>query len=141
TEARRRAVKYHDLHHVVTGYQTDLAGEAEIAAWELSTGCRRMPAAFVLNLFALALGLVIAPRRVVRAWARGRATKNLYAEPAIDPLLGKTVEGVTHELGLDAPAPRPRLRDAASTVLFGLPALAVLASPLVGLALLVRALI
>lgn len=141
TPARKRAVKYHDLHHVVTGYRTDLAGEAEIGAWELSTGCRRMPAAFVLNLFALALGLVIAPRRMARAWARGRATRNLYAEPAVDPLLGKTVDGVRRELGLDAPAPRARLRDVVSTVVFGLPALAVMASPLVGLALLVRAIV
>jgi hypothetical protein len=32
----------------------------EIAAWELASGCRRMPAAFELNLFALAIGVVIA---------------------------------------------------------------------------------
>ena len=139
TEARRHAVKYHDLHHVVTGYQTDLAGEAEIGAWELATGCLRMPVAFVLNSFALALGLVIAPRRMVRAWARGRATKNLYAEPAVDPLLGRTVDGVKRELGLDAPAPKPRLRDVIATVAYGLPALAVMASPLIAVALIVRA--
>ena len=140
TPARKRAVKYHDLHHVVTGYQTDLAGEAEIGAWELASGCLRMPAAFVLNLFALAMGLVIAPRRMVRAWARGKATKNLYAEPAVDPLLGKSVAGVKTELGLDAPAPRARMRDVVSTFVFGLPALAVMASPLIGLGWLVRAL-
>jgi hypothetical protein len=141
TAARKHAVKFHDLHHVVTGYQTDLAGEAEIGAWELATGCLRMPAAFVLNLFALAIGIVIAPRRMVRAWARGKATRNLYAEPAIDRLLGRTVEAVRTDLGLGAPAPRARLRDVVSTFAFGLPALAVMASPLIGVAILVRALI
>ena len=33
TPARVRAVKYHDLHHVVTGYPTDVVGEAEIGFW------------------------------------------------------------------------------------------------------------
>ena len=67
TEGRKRAVRVHDLHHVVTGYATDLRGEGEIAAWELVTGCRQFPAAVVLNLMAMALGLMLAPRRVLRA--------------------------------------------------------------------------
>ena len=76
-------MKIHDLHHVLTGYQTNLRGESEIAAWELASGCRRMPAAFVLNVFALAIGALIAPRMVLRAWARGRATKNLYSHDTV----------------------------------------------------------
>ncbi len=32
TKDRRRAVPFHDLHHVLTGYGTDLRGEAEIGA-------------------------------------------------------------------------------------------------------------
>lgn len=82
TDGRRRAVRIHDLHHVVTGYQTDLRGEAEIGAWELASGCLRWPAATVLNLFALAIGIVIAPRRVARAWARGRRTGKRTARTA-----------------------------------------------------------
>ena len=72
-------MRIHDLHHVVTGYQTDLRGEAEIGAWELASGCLRWPAATILNLFALAMGLVIAPHRMARAWSLGRHTQNLYA--------------------------------------------------------------
>ena len=45
SEGRRRAVRFHDLHHVLTGYQTDFRGEAEIGAWELASGCLRWPAA------------------------------------------------------------------------------------------------
>jgi hypothetical protein len=30
TDARRRAVRLHDLHHLATGYETSLVGEAEI---------------------------------------------------------------------------------------------------------------
>ena len=31
---RKRAVRLHDLHHIVTGYATDTLGEFEISAWE-----------------------------------------------------------------------------------------------------------
>src|SRR5690349_9357412 len=44
TASRIAAVRYHDLHHLVTGYDTDVMGEAEIAAWELASGCERFPA-------------------------------------------------------------------------------------------------
>lgn len=35
------AIRLHDLHHVATGFGTDLAGEGRISAWE----ARRGPAA------------------------------------------------------------------------------------------------
>ena len=140
SDGRRRAVRYHDLHHVVTGYQTDLAGEAEIGAWELASGCLRWPAATVLNFFALAMGLVIAPARMFRAWARGRHTRNLYKEDGIDHLLPREVHEVRSTLGLDAPAPRTRLRDVLAVLAIGVPGLAIMAAPLVGLVALVLAL-
>lgn len=31
---RKKAVPYHDLHHVLTGYPFSPAGEFEMAAWE-----------------------------------------------------------------------------------------------------------
>jgi len=49
-EGRRRAVKFHDLHHIATGYQTDWTGEAEISAWEIASGCGRFGWAWFLNL-------------------------------------------------------------------------------------------
>jgi hypothetical protein len=137
TEGRRRAVRFHDLHHVLTGYQTDLPGEAEIGAWELASGCLRWPAATILNSFALAVGVVIAPRRVVRAWARGRHTRNLYREPGVDHLLARRVAEMRVQLGLEQPAPRARLRDVAAVFAVALPVLAMMLSPLaVGLYLL-----
>jgi hypothetical protein len=143
SDGRRRAVRIHDLHHVVTGYQTDLRGEAEIGAWELATGCLRWPAAFVLNLFALAIGIVIAPRRMARAWARGRRTHNLYSNDGVDHLLPRHLGEVRRELGLDDARPHVRLRDAIAVTLAALPALVVLvalvAAPLAGIAALVRA--
>lgn len=78
SDARRRAVKLHDLHHIATGYGGDWTGEVEIAAWELASGCGRHLVAWVLNLGAFVVGLVIAPRRLWRAFRAGRRALNLY---------------------------------------------------------------
>src|SRR5262245_11460181 len=64
TKSRLEAVRYHDLHHLLTGYDTDIIGEFEIAAWEIAAGCKGFPAAWVLNLSAMAGGLFLSPRRV-----------------------------------------------------------------------------
>src|SRR3979411_2607790 len=71
TASRKRAIPLHDLHHVATGYATTLTGEAEIGAWECAGGCRDYWAAWVLNASCFALGTVIAPRRIWRAFVRG----------------------------------------------------------------------
>lgn len=101
--ARVRAVRYHDLHHIVTGYQTSLAGESEIAAFELASGCTRFPAAFHLNLGALAIGALIAPVRCLRAYARGRRAQNLYTRELDTALLESTVAATRGALRLNAP--------------------------------------
>jgi len=59
TAGRRRAVRLHDLHHVATGYDTSLVGEAEIGAWELAMGCANYYAAWLLNAGAVAMGLFL----------------------------------------------------------------------------------
>jgi hypothetical protein len=97
---RLRAVKLHDLHHIATGYDTSWTGEIEIAAWELASGCRSYLAAWVLNLGSLALGLVVAPRRLLRAWRRGRRSRNLYRGGFDEALLDRTVGQLRAELGL-----------------------------------------
>lgn len=99
SDARRRAVKLHDLHHVLTGYRADWTGEAEIAAWELGAGCHRHFAAWVLNLLALQYGFWIAPRPVVRALARGRRSEALYTASELDDsLLTESVAAMRERL-------------------------------------------
>jgi ubiquinone biosynthesis protein Coq4 len=95
-----QAVRYHDLHHVATGYDTDFRGEGEIGAWEVATGCRGYVAAWWLNLIAMWIGCMIAPRRIFRAFVRGRHTRNLYGERFDDALLADSVGGVRGRLGL-----------------------------------------
>ncbi|MDC0679920.1 hypothetical protein [Sorangium atrum] len=100
TRARVRAVRYHDLHHVLTGYDTNATGEFEIAAWELGAGCKGFVAAWQLNLGGLFAGLLSAPRRTVRAFFRGRRSESLYGRPFED-LLDREVGALRREMRVD----------------------------------------
>jgi hypothetical protein len=90
TAGRIAAVKFHDLHHVLTEYETDVLGEFEISAWEIGAGCKSFAAAWALNLGGLAAGVVSAPRRTYAAFVRGRRSRSLYGE-TFEPLLDATV--------------------------------------------------
>ena len=80
TASRVEAAKLHDLHHIANEYQTDWAGEAEIAAWEIASGCGRHLWAWLLNLGAFTVGMVLFPKRLYRAFIRGRHSANLYRD-------------------------------------------------------------
>jgi hypothetical protein len=95
-----RAVRYHDLHHVLTGYDTNAIGEFEIAAWELGAGCKGFVAAWQLNLGGLFAGLLSAPRRTVRAFFRGRRSESLYGRP-FEELLDREVGELRREMRVD----------------------------------------
>jgi hypothetical protein len=102
TPSRVRAVRFHDLHHVATDYATSWTGEAEIGAWEIASGCADHVAAWILNLYAMAIGLWIAPGAVWRAFVRGRRTRNLYRDEWSEALLDTRVGSLRSRLGLDA---------------------------------------
>lgn len=124
TPARVRAVRYHDLHHVLTGYRTDLPGELEISAWEIAAGCRDFYAAWQLNLGGMAAGALFMPRRIFRAFVRGRRSRSLYGLP-FDPLLEQSVGDARAQTGLagadDRDASLPDIAWFAAAVLAGLP--------------------
>jgi hypothetical protein len=78
-EVRHRYLKYHDLHHLITGYSVGRIGEGEVSAWELGTGSMFVsPTLGLMNLIALSTGLVLKPRRMWRAFTRGCRSRNLY---------------------------------------------------------------
>jgi hypothetical protein len=109
-ESRRRAVRFHDLHHVATGYGTDKVGEGEISAWELRRGLRP------LGLYVRALvvsgaliGLLIAPRRTWRAYrassasagsGSGARTSLFRGDIAYDTLLTMSIGELRAALGV-----------------------------------------
>jgi hypothetical protein len=128
--SRVRAVRFHDLHHVLTGYDTNTIGEFEISAWEIAAGCKGFVAAWVLNLSGMFAGALVAPRRIVRAFVRGRRSRTLYDEP-FEPLLELTVGAARAQYLAHDAEPRATLADIA---LYGL---ALLAGLIVGLLMLV----
>jgi hypothetical protein len=77
-KARKKYLKFHDLHHVMTEYGIDRVGESEISAWELGSRSCRKPLISVMNLFALSTGFVLKPKKVIDAFYRGCRSKNLY---------------------------------------------------------------
>ena len=116
TRSRRSAVRYHDLHHVLAGYDTRPGGEGEISAFEIGGGCGREWFAWGINFQGMLLGLFTRPGATLGAFARGRHTRNLYGRALDDALLGRAVPDVRAELGLDAAPPKPSAGDIA---LFG----------------------
>lgn len=117
TRARVKAAKLHDLHHIAMEYATDWPGEAEIAAWEIASGCRWHVWAWVLNLGAFAVGMVLFPKRLSAAFLRGRRSNNLYREGFPEARLGDfSVGWLRSHIGTVGNAPRAK---AADVIAFG----------------------
>jgi hypothetical protein len=89
---RRRALRHHDIHHLLTGYACTPAGEFEMAAWEFAAG--RYPSAWS-TLFCLplvGLGALATPRRSFAAFVRGRHSRTLYSAPLTSEMLALPIE-------------------------------------------------
>ena len=116
TKRHRWAIMLHDLHHVATGFGTDLVGEGEISAWELR-GIRPLGLYVGSIVVAGALaGAVLAPRRALAAWRAARSARSLFElvpatdGSAYDALLDLTVGELRERLGIprDGLAREPR---------------------------------
>lgn len=77
-KARKKYLKFHDLHHIMTDYGIDRVGESEISAWELGSRSCRKPLISIMNLFALSTGFILKPKKVIEAFYSGCRSKNLY---------------------------------------------------------------
>lgn len=113
TKRHRFAIMLHDLHHVATGYGTDLVGEGEISAWEVKSV--RALGAYVGGIVTLGAtaGAFLAPRRVRAAWKAGKTHETLFelvtSEPEYEALLERTVGELRSMLAVpqDGVADRP----------------------------------
>ncbi len=123
--SRKLGVRYHDLHHVITGYGTDPQGEAEISAWELRRGVGVFGWFVRLIIFGgVMIGFLHSPRAVWRAWTQAKSEQPLFT-PSFDgyaDLLDFTVgelrtkydvplKGVAQSRNLHLDAPRPAKLD------------------------------
>lgn len=141
TQARRRAVPFHDIHHVLTEYTTSWAGEAEISAWEIASNCAHHYAAWFLNLQVMAIGLLLNPAAVYQAFVRGRHCTNLYRAELNDVLFSTPIGELRQRLGLTTSPPRAEGADRLAFVGWSLCGALMLATPLliglVGLSVLI----
>jgi hypothetical protein len=134
TKGRVRSVRLHDVHHVLTGYATDVRGEGEIGAFELGAGCADHFAAWLLNLSAVALALPLAPGALLRAFARGRRSRCLYDREWQDAILDRTVGDLRAELSLAPAEVRPTAGEGLAFAATAAAGVALLLAPLAVLA-------
>lgn len=103
TKRHRWAIMLHDLHHVATGFGTDLRGEAEISLWEWRKGIRALGlyvGSIVVSISLL--GPLLAPKRSRRAWRAGKGGSSLFGRPDLDyaDMLTWTIAELRETLGL-----------------------------------------
>ncbi len=100
TRAHQWATPLHDLHHILTGYRPDWIGEAEIGAWELRAGCKTL-VVYWLDLSGVAIGMLLAPRRVWRAFRAAKGCRTLYRNPDLcESLLQMTLAEARAQLAI-----------------------------------------
>jgi hypothetical protein len=122
-DLRRKAVILHDIHHIVSGYSTDIFGESEISAWEIASGCKKYWVAFAIDTSGVMIGIPINFTKVLKAYARGRRTKNLYHETiALQKAMDTPVDELKKQLQLDVHEKyvKPRFWDFLSFAAFSL---------------------
>ncbi|HVH42567.1 MAG TPA: hypothetical protein VM925_09490 [Labilithrix sp.] len=112
TERHRSAIRLHDLHHVATGFGTDLVGEGEISAFEVRRGLPRagLYVASIVVMVTLT-GFVLSPARVLAAFEGAKRTTPLWAlDIPYEDLLDMTVAELRALLQLpeDGLAKHPR---------------------------------
>ncbi len=115
SRSRVAAARLHDLHHVADEYETDWRGKAEISAWEIASGCAHYYAAWVLDLGGWYAGIIVARRRLFRAFLRGRHASTNFCRKGFDEsrLSEVTIGKLRDELGLKAPILSARTADIA----------------------------
>ena len=138
-KGRKKCIAIHDLDHVATEYDTDWRGELQIAGFEIGVGCGRYWFGWMVNSQGIALGVLLYPRDVFRAYVRGRrCTMSLFSLRHVDDaVLEGTVGALRQEMGLDradaTPACGDRLLFAGSVLL----AFVANGAPLVGIGYLI----
>jgi hypothetical protein len=79
TVSRKRLIAYHDIHHIISGYNNSRIGEGEVSAWELGSGCLNNPLAAFFDFTSMTTGLIYSLHRVYKAFIRGRESNNFYS--------------------------------------------------------------
>lgn len=118
--ARQKAVFIHDVNHLLTGYNAVFSdGEMKIAAYEVGTGCDRVWAAWLLNLWLMAVAALARPKTAFQAFVRGSQAVSLYRlAPDRSTLRAMSVGDVRRLIQLDEHAMTPSARHYVTFILW-----------------------
>ncbi len=103
TPPHRWALMRHDLHHVITGYGTDIAGEAEVSVWEWAGGVSTPKIGLYTTSIVGSLAMLAYTRYPLRALAARRAARgeNLFhGKIEYEAALAMTIGALRKQLGL-----------------------------------------
>ena len=101
-KARADALRFHDIHHILTGYPpVQWRGEMELAYFEFGTGFGKFWAGRLFDSLALILAFIW-PVKAWRAFRRGcNAKQSLFRDYEYnEELLDKSVGELREELGI-----------------------------------------
>jgi hypothetical protein len=123
-KARVEVAKIHDIHHVLTGYEATLCGEAEIAGWEIASGCDKFIVAWFFNMGSFFYGMLFFPVPLFKAFVRGSKVKTNYyhSDNSYEALLKKTVGEMRLEVDPVSASvnPSPTVRDYFNFAFYGI---------------------
>lgn len=95
---RKKAIPFHDLHHIIGEYEFSPTGEFQVAAWEFAAG--KYPNIFTtcFCLPLVSIGALLIPSRQFKAFVRGRNSSTLYQCYSYNDLLDKSVGELRKEI-------------------------------------------
>jgi hypothetical protein len=93
---------FHDIHHVAVSAPPRFWGEVEVSVLELRSGCPTW-LIWLLCVGAIALGAVVAPRRVLRTWRRYEGCRNVYRGHDLAELLALDLRELRRRMALPEP--------------------------------------
>lgn len=92
--ARKNAVIYHDINHIVTGYKAQtFIGEVQAAYFEIFSGCGKYWFGWFINSLALPFGILIPHKAYQAIKLAQRVTSNAYYDD-IDKLWDLKIEEI-----------------------------------------------
>lgn len=76
-ESRSKNVYLHDIHHIVTQNDTTWKGESAVSAWEIASGgWGKLYIPWLLTLWAMGLGVLFYPKKVLQSFKKGLTMRN-----------------------------------------------------------------
>ena len=71
-ESRKENVHFHDINHIITGFDTTWKGESSISAWEVASGgWKNNFIPWLLTLWAMGLGILFYSKTTVNSFNKG----------------------------------------------------------------------